>query len=149
MKVRDVMDKIVVSVPPQTTYEQAAKIMHQHRFSGLPVVDDSGKLVGILSEKDLFRALYPNYEDYARKTEEFLAEEAEESHIEEVRKNTVDHYMTKSVLSIESDAPIMKAGGIMLAHGVHRLPVIEHGRLVGLVTRENIYGAIIQHHLGL
>ena len=149
MKVRDVMERIVVSVTPQTTYEQAAKIMHEHRFSGLPVVNSDGKLVGILSDKDLFRALYPHYEDYARKTEEFPNEESGEERIEEVRKETVASLMTKHVLSVEPEAPIMKAGGIMLARGVHRLPVVENGRMVGIVTREEIYGAILKNHLTL
>jgi CBS domain-containing protein len=149
MKVREVMERLVVSVSPQTTYEEAAKIMHRHGFSGLPVVDEGGKLIGILSEKDLFRALYPHYEEYARKTEEFPSTEAEGDQIEAVRTNTIATYMTKGVLSIEADAPLMKAGGMMLARGVHRLPVTENGKMVGIVTREQIYGAILEHHLAL
>jgi CBS domain-containing protein len=149
MKVREVMERLVVSVSPQTTYEEAAKIMHRHGFSGLPVVDSTGKLVGILSEKDLFRALYPHYEDYARKTEEFPHGDAEAEQIEEVRKNSISSYMTKGVLSVEADAPLMKAGGMMLARGIHRLPVTENGQMIGIVTREQIYGAILEHHLSL
>ncbi|MEK7077096.1 MAG: CBS domain-containing protein, partial [Patescibacteria group bacterium] len=62
MKVKDVMGKDVVTVSPETTYEEAARLLDGHKISGLPVVDKGGNLVGMLSEKDLFKALYPKYE---------------------------------------------------------------------------------------
>jgi len=147
MKVRDVMETIVVSVSPKTTYEHAAKVMQEHHYSGLPVLDESGKLVGMLSEKDLFRALYPNYAEYARHPDEFSNAEQAESRIEDIRKDTVDLFMSKPVLSIEPEASVMKAGGIMLARGMHRLPVVENARMIGIVTRQDIYGAVLRHHL--
>lgn len=147
MKIREVMGKEVVTVSPKTTYEEAALLMHTHAVSGLPVVDN-GKLVGMISEKDLFKALYPRYEDYLRDPEAYKDQEAQEDEIEAFRKKPVEKYMTRKIFTIGPDSPVLRAGGLMLAHGIHRLPVVEDGKLVGIVTREDIYGAVLKHHLG-
>jgi acetoin utilization protein AcuB len=55
--------------------------------------------------------------------------------------------MIKQVISVTPDTPILKAGGVMLAHGVHRLPVVENGRMVGIVTRDDVYTAVLVQHL--
>jgi len=148
MKVRTVMGTRIQTVSPKTTYEEAAKIMDQYKISGLPVVEKNGALVGMISEKDLFRALYPRYEYYAADPEAYRDHEAQENEIETIRKNPIELYMSRKVLTIEPDAPILKAGGLMLARGIHRLPVVENGKLVGIVTREDIYSAVLKHHLG-
>lgn len=149
MKVQDVMGTAVITVLPQATYEEAARIMHDHKLSGLPVVDGEGNLVGMISEKDLFKALYPLYHHYILQPEVYLDQEAQENEINDLRTHPVERYMIRKVLTVELDAPILRAGGIMLAYNVHRLPVVERGKLVGIVTREDIYGAILKHHLDL
>ena len=138
----------VITVTPATPYEEAAKIMHQHNFSGLPVVEADGKLVGIVSEKDLFRALYPEVSVYLKEPDAYRDQESRESEIEKIRRRPVAEFMQTNLMTAEPDTPILKAGGVMLAYGVHRLPVVQNGKLVGLVTREEIYGAILKDHLG-
>lgn len=139
----------VVSVKPETKYEEAAKIMVGRKFSGLPVVDDRGKLAGIVSEKDLFRAMFPDYEAYTAEPHAYINREALEDRIKDIRNNPVEMYMSRRVLTVEPDAPVLKAAGLMLAHGIHRLPVVEGEKLIGIVTREEIYGAILKRYLGL
>lgn len=149
MRVRDVMGTHVITVSPGTTYEEAVKLLHEHKLSGLPVIDD-GIIVGIVSEKDLFKALYPNYAAYLAYFEEngHYTEEIQEEHIESIRNTSIASYMQKKVFTVHPDMKILRAGGIMLAHGIHRLPVVEEKKLVGIVTREDIYGAILKQHLG-
>lgn len=148
MRVKHVMQKNVITITPETSYEEAARLMHEHGFSGLPVVVGE-KIVGMISEKDLFRALYPGYEDFVRSPEAYLDHEAREEEIARLRKMPVKHLTVKKVITIEPEAPILQAGGIMLARGIHRLPVVEKGRIVGIVTRGQIYSAILKQHLGL
>ena len=148
MRVREVMKTQIVSVLPDVTYEEAARLMHQHGFSGLPDIDKKGKLIGLISEKDLFKAMYPDYAEFVQDSDSSIDQEQQEMAIEGVRNQPVSAYMTRSVLTIEPDAPVMKAGGLMLARGVHRLPVVEKGNLVGIVTRREIYGTILQRRLG-
>lgn len=139
----------VISVKPETKYEQAARIMVSRRFSGLPVIDDRGKLVGIISEKDIFRAMFPDYQAYTAEPHAYLNREVLEDRIKDIRNNPVEMYMSCRVLTVEPEAPVLKAAGLMLAHGIHRLPVVEGEKLVGIVTREEIYGAILKRYLGI
>ncbi len=148
MKVRDVMIAPVITVSPWTTYEDTALLLCARNISGVPVVNDEGELVGIVSEKDLFRAMYPRYEEYILEPHAFCDRELQEEEIKTVRKQPVEKYMSKQVVTIDADAPILRAGGLMLARGLHRLPVIDKGKLVGIVTREDIYGTILKKHLG-
>jgi len=148
MKVKNVVSKNVLCVNPETTYEESAKLMYENNFSGLPVIDNKGNLVGIISEKDLFRAMYPNYEDFIANPEEYFNHEEQEKRILEIKNNPIKMYMSKKVISISPETSLMAAGGIMLAHHIHRLPVLENEKLVGIVSREDIYKAILKHYLG-
>ena len=123
MKINDVMTTDIVSITPETTYAEAAKIMHKHTLSSVPVTNENGDLVGILSEKDLFRVLYPTYEEFYRTPHEVSHHEEFEDNINYIRSKPISTYMTKEVITISPDEPIMKAGALMLAHHIHRLPV--------------------------
>ncbi|MEY4731330.1 MAG: hypothetical protein RL681_276 [Candidatus Parcubacteria bacterium] len=147
MKIRDVMESKVIAVRPDTTYEEAGRLMIEHDVSGLPVTDAEGRLVGLISEKDLFKALYPGEAEFAVALDEsYQDQEMQEANVNDMRKHLVSRYMTKRVLTLAPDTPVLKAGGIMLAHHVHRIPVVDNGKLVGIVSREDIYGAILKKH---
>ena len=60
---------------------------------------------------------------------------------------SIEKYMSEQVVTIDIDAPILRAGGLMLARGLHRLPVMENGKMVGIVSREDIYSAVLKKHL--
>lgn len=139
----------VVTVSPKTTYEETAAILHKHQISGVPVVNGRGKLAGIVSEKDLFRAMYPLYEEYLLEPHAYYNQELQEEEIRAIRTQPVEKYMSTQVVTIDAEASILHAGGLMLARGFHRLPVLHEGKLVGIVSREDIYGAILKKHLNL
>ena len=146
MKVRDVMQMDVKTIPHEATYEQAAKFLNEHQLSGALVVDPSGKLVGVLSEKDLFRVLYPFYSSYYESPELYQDLESREMKMDEIRNHPVKKFMSTKLVTIDPEAPILRAGAIMLAQHVHRLPVLENGNLVGIIYREHIYRAILNQH---
>jgi CBS domain-containing protein len=149
MKVRDVMEQHVVTVTPDDTYEDAAKLLNEHQVSGVPVVDAAGALVGMVSEKDLYRILFPYYSSYYEDPVSYADLEKREDKIEDVRIKKVDIFMSRDIVSIDPEAPIMRAGGIMLAKRISRLPVIENGKLVGIVSRSRIFKAVLKEKLGL
>lgn len=147
MKVRDVMIRQVVTISPETTYEEAARILYGNNVSGAPVVDVKGDLVGILSEKDLFRAMFPLYEEYLANPEAYRDQEEQEKRMNDLRYEPIKKFMRSPVVTVDANAPILRAGGLLLANGLHRLPVVERGKLVGIVTRENIFRRILQRRL--
>ncbi|MBP9864322.1 CBS domain-containing protein [Patescibacteria group bacterium] len=147
MKVRDLMESQIISIPETATYEEAARVLSQNKINGVLVLNESGKVIGIVSDKDLFRILYPFSTSFFENPELYLDLESREHKIEDVRQKPVSVFMTKNVHSIEPDVPIMRAGAIMLAKHVHRLPVIENGNLIGIITRSQIYGALLDSYI--
>jgi len=146
MKVKDVMSKTLVVIPAQATYEQAARLLHEHNLTGAPVVEGE-RIVGILSDKDLYRVLFPWYQSFSEDPEEYLDFEAREQKIAEVRHKPIALFMTRDVITTHPDALVMRVGAIMLARRIHRLPVIKNNKLIGMVTREHIYHRLVAHHL--
>jgi len=149
MKVRDVMEPHVVTLTQDQSYEDAARLMNERQVSGLPVMDASGRLVGMVSEKDLYRILFPFYSSYYQDPVSYADLEKREDKIDEVRIKKVSIFMSRDVTTIGPDEPIMRAGGIMLAKKISRLPVVEDGKLIGLVSRSRIYKEVLKQKLGM
>lgn len=149
MKVRELMETEVVNVSPNTTYEEAARLLYTNRVSGVPVLDEKDRVVGFVSEKDIVRILYPWYRSFYDSPESYTDMEARESKASEIRNTKVEVFMKKNILTVTPDDPIMKAGALMLAHDVNRLPVVENGKVIGVVSRDSIYKAVLKKNFGL
>ncbi len=149
MKIKHVVSSDVITINQNATYREAANILYHSKISGAPVVDNDGNLVGMLSEKDLFKVLYPYESSFSTNPEMYLDFEMRENKIDEIKDRPIREYMTKQVFTVNSETPILKAGGLMLAKGIHRLPVLDEGKLVGIVSREDIFGIILKNHLNL
>lgn len=143
LRVKDIMVKDFATIPVSATIREAAAILHQGNFSGAPVIDAEGKLVGIVSEKDLFRALFPTYSEFydEQALMSCLGPDGMENRLKEAGgKNVKD--ILKEPITATPETPAVQIGAVMLARGIHRLPVLKNGKLVGVVTRREIYRAI-------
>lgn len=149
MLVRDIMKTDVRTVPAGATWRQVAELLIHHRVSGAPVVDASGVVVGVVSEKDVFRAIYPSYEEWYRRPHDhsdFLELEAEAQH---AQTKHVEDFMSRKLVSVTSDTPVLKIGALMMSTGIHRVPVVDAGKLVGMVSRRDIFRAILRVHFSI
>lgn len=144
MEAKDVMTRTIVSVEPDATVLQAAQLMLQHHISGLPVVDASGKLVGILSEGDFLRRRETATERRRSRWLEFLmgpgkiASEYTRSH-----GSKVSDVMTENVMTVDEDAKIEAIVELMEKRRIKRVPVVKDGKLTGIVTRSNLLHAMV------
>jgi len=137
MRVADVMTSSVVTVEKWTSLKDAARIMLANGVSGLPVVDDSGDLVGIITEAD-FVARQVAHIEGRRRLLDVMMRRSEPT----PDTATVEEAMTKAPITIDPDATVNEAARRMVAAGVKRLPVIDlTGRLVGIVSRGDIMSA--------
>lgn len=141
MKVKEIMTKAVITVAPKDSIHKAARLMVDHGVSGLPVVDDRGSLVGILSEGDLIirqkpRERIPWWRLFFADAER-LAQEYQKAH-----GVTVAEVMTGSVISVSPEIPIESAALILDQHRIRRLPVVADGQLVGIVSRGDLIKAL-------
>jgi CBS domain-containing protein len=143
MNARDVMASPVVTVKPSAPVAEAAKLMLENRISALPVVDDRGKVVGIVSEGDLLHRSEAGTE--LRRSwwlagltdEETLAAEYVKAHARKVAD-----VMTAKAITATPDAPVHELAALMEANAIKRLPIVESGRLVGIVSRANLLRAV-------
>jgi len=144
MKAEDVMTRDVVSITPDATVLQAARLMLQHHISGLPVVDEDGKLVGVLSEGDFLRRRETHTEHRRSRWLEFLmgpgriAAEYSHSH-----GSKVSEVMTADVQAVADDTPLEEIVELMERKRIKRVPVLCGEQLVGIVTRSNLMHAMV------
>lgn len=150
LTVKDIMITSFVSLPPDMKFFDAVSLFVKNRISGAPVIDEQGKLLGVISEKDLFRAMYPSYQDFYVHPERYLDswDDIEEL-AKEARDKTVGELMSKRIISTKLATPVLKIGGVMIATGVHRIPVVENNKVVGMVSRGDTYRAILQEKFNL
>lgn len=143
MRAQDIMTFGALTVTPQTSIADAAHLMLEHRVSGLPVVDQHGALVGIVTERDLLRrseiGTAPRHAKWVELwlTTDELAEEYVQS-----RGRRVGDVMTSRVVSITPDTPLDEIAALMIRDGVKRLPVIRDREVIGIVSRADFLRGI-------
>lgn len=117
MKAAEVMTTKVITVREEQTKQQVARLLSQHRISGLPVVNDENVVVGVVSEYDVIGK----------------------------KGQTVGEIMTRGVISITPDTDLEEVRHILVNERIKRLPVLEQGRLVGIVSRADLVREEARH----
>jgi CBS domain-containing protein len=140
-----VMSKNVVTVKPYTSIRQAARVMATNHVSGVPVVDDDGRLLGMVSEIDLLRSRTATAERESWWLN-MLAEGEKMSpdYIEYVRtgNDMVRLVMQPDVTAVAEDTPLSEVAQLIVDKGIKRLPVVTNGRIVGIVSRADLVRAL-------
>jgi CBS domain-containing protein len=144
LTVRDIMDADPVSVTVADSVEAVLHVMRDHELSGVPVVNEGGRCVGIITEQDL--VLTDEDEDFhlPHYFELFggIVFLERWSHFEERARKafaaTAEEMMTENPVTIEPDATVREAARLIARKKHNRIPVVEHGRLVGVVTRVDV-----------
>lgn len=145
--VGEIMIRDVKTLPAEATLQEAAMLLNTCNISGAPVIDETHHLVGIVSESDLLNrskreAALPRTAVFGifLPTEDRLRQAFHEG-----TDLPVTGVMTRDVITVTPETTINEAGDLMLKRGINRLPVVEDGRLVGIVTREDLLRAV--YHL--
>jgi CBS domain-containing protein len=143
MKAKHVMVSPVKTGKPDMTVRDVAKVLSENRISAIPITNDAGKVIGIVSEGDLIRRA----EIGTQKQRSWwlslftsniqLAEEYARAHARKVRD-----LMTHEVISANPETPLSEIAQLLERHNIKRVPVLDDGKLVGIVTRGNLVQAI-------
>ena len=142
MLARDIMTENVVTIEPEASVEEAAKILSENNVSGLPVVEEN-KLVGIISETDLIiKDKKLHFPDYINLLGGIIYLESHKKFEKEFKKYIavkVKELMTEEVKTINPDTSEEDIATIMVEENINRLPVVdEEGNLLGIVTRADL-----------
>jgi CBS domain-containing protein len=144
MKASDIMTPGVISADPDATVLQAARYMLQHHISGLPVIDKTGALVGILSEGDFLRRRETHTDRRPSRWLEFLMGPGKlAAQYTHTHGSKVSEVMTTKVQAITEDTPLEKIVELMERYRIKRVPVLRGKKVVGIVTRANLMHAMV------
>ena len=143
MRAHQIMTRSVITVAPDATVLDAANLMLRHHVSGLPVVDTTGKLVGIVSEGDFIRRSEIGTQKKRGRWLKFLLGAGAVA-TDYVRENgrRVSEVMTVDPITVTEETPLDQIVSSMERNGVKRLPVMRDGKLVGIVSRANLLQAV-------
>jgi len=130
--VRDLMSCPPIVIDPDSSLAEAEALMAQKGIRRLPVVDAEGRLVGIVSHGDVREGLS------ATATQNPYAPDVQEQWL------TVADVMTPDVVTVTPDTPLWKVANLMLEHKIGGLPVVEGGKVVGMITESDIFKLIVQ-----
>jgi len=140
----DIMTSTVVTVTPETTVLDTAKLFVKHGISGAPVVDENGQVLGLISEGDLLHREELNTDQDGRSwwlklfsSSSHDAQSYVKSHARRVRD-----VMTEPVISVDAKTPLHEIADLLETHHIKRVPVLQAGKLIGIVSRANLIQAL-------
>lgn len=141
MKARDVMTKDPVTVKPDTPVDEVARLLVGRSIGGLPVVSDEGMLIGIVTETDLFlkeKGVPFSMVKLPSLFNEWVKPERLQELYANAHRYTAADIMTQSVVTATPDTDVCQLAELMMRHRIKRIPVVDGGRLVGIVTRHDL-----------
>ncbi len=150
LRARDIMTTAVITLTPQASVRELARLLDKERISGVPVVDEQGRLVGVVTQTDLI--------DRAKKFDLPHVVTILDAHIfletpgqfrkklEKLLGSTVADIMTPNPVTITADLAVDEIASLMARRKVHTLPVVAGDRLVGIIGKIDIVRALAQDH---
>ncbi len=118
----DIMTRKVATIHPGASVQEAAQLLDQKRISGAPVVDPDGKIIGIITEADII------------------------SKVDREGLCVID-IMSHDVIAVDEETPVNEIAALLTERKIKRVPVVEKGKLVGIVSRADIVHAVAEGHL--
>jgi CBS domain-containing protein len=143
MKARDVMVSPVITVKPSSSVREVAKLFLERRISAVPVVNEQGKLVGIVSEGDLMhRAEAGTERRHSWWLRAILSNEALAAEYAKAHARQVADVMTRDVITAAPDTPLHEIATLLEKNAIKRVPIVRDDQLVGIVSRANLIQAV-------
>jgi CBS domain-containing protein len=143
MKAADVMVSAVISVRPHARVEEVASTLLANRISAVPVIDEEGKLLGIVSEGDLLRRVEAGTERRRSWWLEYLTgKQVLAAEYVKTHSHKVTDVMTRSVITATPEMPLGDIATLLERNRIKRVPIVQNGKVVGIVSRANLLQAL-------
>ena len=142
LKVKDIMTTEIITVSPETEIVQATKLLLENRINGVPVLDETGRLVGILCQSDLIaqqqKLPIPSFFTLLDGLIPLISEKQLDKQVRKIAAVTVAEAMTPNPVTVQPDTNIEEVAALMVDRNFHTIPVVDEGKLVGVVGKEDI-----------
>jgi CBS domain-containing protein len=122
---REIMTDNLITVRPDDSIESAIQTLLDEQISGLPVINEQGHLVGVITEFALLGVVYD----------------------QNIKNQTVEQHMTRELITVNIDDPVSRVADLCIVHRVRRLPVMQNGRMVGIIARRDVLKALHFEHV--
>jgi len=147
LKAKDIMTKELITVSPETEIVHATKLLLENQINGVPVIDETGKLVGILCQSDLIaqqkKLPVPSFFTFLDGLIPLTSMKQFEKEVQKIAAITVSQAMTPNPVVARPDTGIEEVAALMVDSGFHTIPVVDQGALVGIVGKEDILRTLI------
>ena len=143
MKVSQIMTKQVYTIGPDSSLKECAEVLKKCQSNGL-VVMDSGKTVGVITKADVFKSILPRYPDIIEDERHLADLEYIEERVHKLFELKVKEIMGTPPITISSSMPIIRAGSLMIVRRIKQVPVVDGGKLVGIITLTDIINALLE-----
>ncbi len=147
MRVQDIMNTAIKTAHADTLIKDIASIMCFNKISGVPVIDNDNQLIGVLSEKDILKAMFPDVEQIMQEGTKTDFESIEADYKSLLNQKAED-FMTQTVASVSPEMPLLKAASLMCVRKIRRIPVTDkNNKLIGIISIGDVHKAIFQENL--
>lgn len=150
MLAKDIMTKDVITVSPEEKVENVARMLIENKISGIPVVDENTHVLGVVTEQDLIvKAGDLKVPFYLTLFDSIIFLENPIRFNNDLKKFTatrVKEVMTEKVIAVEEDSEVSAIVDLMQKHRINRVPVLRHGKLIGIITRNDILKALVKNN---
>ena len=146
--IEKIMTKKVITAKPGDLIKDIVHRLAEYEISGLPVVDTSNKVIGMISEKDILKALktesrtlsmvFPSSHALGMTFEESVDYRELKEAMKEMQNSPIEKIMNKNVITVKVNTTIAEVASIMIQNNVNRLPVVKDNKLIGIITRGDI-----------
>ena len=145
-RVDEIMTRDVVSVQLGATLPEVINLLIKHDIAGVPVVDADGELMGVISEVDILRRLFPDYSEFISDIESAMEFELTNLKVDQICTLRVKDVMRANPIAIAPSENVMKACGLMVSHKIRRLPVVDPATLcvVGIVSQGQDFQVVLR-----
>ena len=147
LKVKDIMTRELITVSPETEIVHATKLLLENHINGVPVTDETGKLVGILCQSDLIaqqkKLPIPSFFTFLNGLIPLTSMKQIEKQVQKITATTVAQAMTKNPVTVQPDTSIEEVAALMVDKNFHTIPVMDEGKLVGILGKEDILRTLI------
>lgn len=147
IKAKDIMTREPITVSPETEIVHATKLLLEKRINGVPVTDETGKLVGILCQSDLIaqqkKLPIPSFFTFLNGLIATTSIKQIEKQARKIAATTVAHAMTPNPVTVHPDATIEEVASLMVDKNYHTIPVVDKGELLGIVGKEDVLRTLI------
>jgi len=149
LKAKDIMKRDLLTVSPDTHVTEAAKMLLEKHINGLLVVDENGRLVGILCQSDLvaqqMRMPMPSVFNLLDGWIPIGSPASLEKEVRKIAAIKVAEAMTTNPITVNPETSLEEIATLMVSKSFHTLPVLEHGKLVGIIGKEDVLRTLIGH----